>query len=513
MASFVSELKSDLKRTGPGLVTLFILEFAARLFEHRILSAVNDFIDAHSSTFFASIKPMLVWFVETPLALPAAAISLILLHAYFKSESELGRRSDRLPRPKIANRFVSVRQEANPAISVSPTTNPSQVVNANPKIEIHHHLGAGPPSAARFVGGQTEAERAQPNIVMCDVAATYADAALDIEHFSAEKESFLVVKACFHNRSVVGRRGVNFDYVQASVSFKNDEGTEVAFTDSPKWFHHKIEESVHIEFNHRECLILAVQNPQLKEWLLPFGRFATGDDGTKYKELSGRSIALGELTVTITLTSDDNFGLAPYTIKLELMADGKVHLHESTEETTRDIQPIPAQIPDSHPHNVLFLGGTRYAPAKHGLIGMDFEAEHIRMVLAEFRNKHIVGSTVGTVRDVQAGITYQDESGKEILYLNPAEWLRRNTDTVKLGSGAESEFVVLAVYNYIDKRWECHKVIRVRQYRGPTYQDEPRPLPFGTITAQIVLLEADGTALKGGTVMFELKENGEFDLK
>jgi hypothetical protein len=164
-------------------------------------------------------------------------------------------------------------------------------------------------------------------------------------------------------------------------------------------------------------------------------------------------------------------------------------------------------------HNIVFLGGHRYDPKKHGLLDGPRESDMKRIALAEFRNRHIVVSTVGHVYNVRAGITYTDDNGTEILYISPGGWLKQDEDTIKLESGAESEFVVLAIYNYIEEHWEANKKVRTRHYMGDFFRDEPRPLPFSTITAEIALLEKDGSALQGGTVTFELKKNGNFEIR
>jgi len=182
-------------------------------------------------------------------------------------------------------------------------------------------------------------------------------------------------------------------------------------------------------------------------------------------------------------------------------------IRETIQETK-----APEPIAEAPSHNIVFLGGERYSPDRHGLVGGGIGCENIRSVLAAFRNRHIVGSTVAHVYNVQAGITFSNDNGVEILYVSPSEWLRHNSDTVTLKSGGESEFVILAIYNYQDKRWETHKMVITRHYMGDFFHDEPRPLPFGTITADVALLEEDGTALEGGTVTFELKEKGEFEI-
>lgn len=193
------------------------------------------------------------------------------------------------------------------------------------------------------------------------------------------------------------------------------------------------------------------------------------------------------------------------------------YIHPSS-EGPKAREPIQAtktrkQISKPPSHNIVFLGGHRYDPKKHGLLDGPRESDMMRIALAEFRNRHIVGSTVGHVYNVRAGITYSDDNGTEVLYISPGGWLKQDEDTIKLESGAESEFVVLAIYNYIEKRWEANKKVRTRHYMGDFFLDEPRPLPFSTITAEIALLEKDGSALQGGTVTLELKKDGNFEIR
>jgi len=137
----------------------------------------------------------------------------------------------------------------------------------------------------------------------------------------------------------------------------------------------------------------------------------------------------------------------------------------------------------------------------------------MRLALAEFRNKYIVGRPVGHAYNVRAGITYSDDNGTELLYVSPGEWLRHDTETVELKCGAESEFVVLAAYNYTEKRWETHKMIETQTWQGSSYSNEPRPLPFSNVTAMVVLLDKGGNALECGTVTLELKANGDFEIR
>jgi hypothetical protein len=311
-------------------VGLALVDFLWSLFDHRILGAINDFIDHNSVPILNAVRPFLIWIVSNPFALLIAAVSVIIIHAFVSSRHEPQAdeaQSDYLSVIELPP--ITLKQEANPHIDLKP----QMKQEANPHIEFKPQIHIHPPTG--------------------------------------------------------------------------------------------------------------VQN-----------------------------------------------------------------VREPTQKTK-----TPKPIPEPPSHNILFLGGHHYNPDKHGLLGGIRESDMIRMVLAEFRNKHIVGSTVGHVYDVKAGITYKDSDGKELRYVSPGQWLMRNEDTVELKSGAESESVILAVYNYDDKRWETSKVVHNAHWDGHFYTQDTRPLPFGVIVADVALLEKDGTALRGGTVTFELKQNGEFDVR
>jgi hypothetical protein len=314
MRELVKTLKSETKKSWPIVLVVALIDFLKKLFEHRVLAAANDFIDAHSGPILDAVRPFLVWLVHTPFVLLMLTFCVILLHAYFSSRHKPQHTQAPTDSPPSAEQTTNMMQEANPHIEVNPQ---------------------------------------------------------------------------FHIYS-------------------------------------------------------SYEGPKAREPI--------------------------------------------------------------QETNTRE------QVSKPPNHNIVFLGGHRYDPNKHGLLGGPRESDMIRIVLAEFRNKHIVGSTVGHVYDVRAGITYSDDNGTELLYVSPGEWLRHDAETVKLECGAEPESVVLAAYNYAEKRWETRKMVHTEQYWGDVFLDEPRPLPFSTITAEIALLEKDGSALEGGTVTFELKENGDFEI-
>lgn len=314
MSELAKTLKSETKKSWPIVLVVGLIDFLKMLFEHRVLAAVNDLIDAHSGPILDAVRPFLTWLVHTPFVLLALTVCMISLHAYFSSRRKQEHTKAPTDSPSSAEQTITIKQEANPHIEVNP----------------QFHIYASPA-------------------------------------------------------------------------------------------------------------------------------------GSKARE---------PIQETKTLE----------------------------------------QVSKPPSHNIVFLGGDRYSPEKHGLVGDGIDCEKIRYALAGFRNKHIVGSTVAHVRNVRAGITYSNDNGSEILYVSPGEWLRHDADTVKLESGAESEFVVLAAYNYIEKQWETNKMVQRRAHWGTIFLDEPRPLPFGTITAEIALLEKDGNALEGGTVTFEMKENGDFKI-
>jgi len=77
-------LIASLRRFWPVLVFFFLVEFPERLFEHRILSWIDGFIDRHMEGTMKFIEPVFFYLIHTPFGLVAAAIFVILIHAYWE---------------------------------------------------------------------------------------------------------------------------------------------------------------------------------------------------------------------------------------------------------------------------------------------------------------------------------------------------------------------------------------------------------------------------------------------
>jgi hypothetical protein len=163
-------------------------------------------------------------------------------------------------------------------------------------------------------------------------------------------------------------------------------------------------------------------------------------------------------------------------------------------------------------HNVTFIGGVAYDHRIHGTCFGD-SPMNVRCVLAEFRNKHILGKTVAAAEYVKAVVTYKDSQGNEVLFLSPCVWLNEDSDVVTLEPGGEPKCVLLALYDYEDKQWRAMRPIRQRTSWGDEgHSWDPRALPFGVITADIALIEDSGNSVPGGTVKFDLRAGGVFEV-
>jgi hypothetical protein len=281
MNEFFRNLKSDGKRALPYIVLAAILDFGERLIEHRILTAVNDVIDAHSGWFLAFIKPVLVWLVQTPFVLLMGTICIILLHAYF------------------------TRDNAAPSTSSDSRTFPAD----------------GPPSAVPPVLAQPAADPVRANIVLRGVSVVLTDTIH--EYFPPDKQGVVGVKACFLNQRLAGRPTAQFSYVTASVAYSDLNKLEVAYTDSPKWLRYEVDDAVSINPNTSECLLLAIWDHS-GEWVLPYIEPTTYDDGSPGNELNIRPLPFGTLSIEITLASEDSDRPHSFVVNLNLSPDARV---------------------------------------------------------------------------------------------------------------------------------------------------------------------------------------------
>ena len=281
MSKFIRNLKSDGKRALLYIVLAAILDIGERLIEHRILTAVNDFIDGHSGWFLAFIKPVLVWLVQTPFVLLMGTICIILLHTYF------------------------TRDNAAPSMSSDPRTSqadtPSCVV---PSVQV-----------------QPAADLVQANIVLRGVSVVLTDTIH--EYFPPDKRGAVGVKACFLNQRLAGRATAQFSYVTASVAYSDRNKLEVAYTDSPKWLRHEVDDAVSINPNTSECLLLAIWDHS-GEWVLPYMEPMTYDDGSPGKELNIRPLPFGTLSIEITLASEDSDRPHSFVVNLNLSPDARI---------------------------------------------------------------------------------------------------------------------------------------------------------------------------------------------
>ena len=89
MDKFGEHLRSDAKRSWPALVVSAVVDLIKMLLEHRILGAINEYIDAHSGPILNAVRPFLIWFVHTPFVLLTLTACGILIHTYIRSQRDM----------------------------------------------------------------------------------------------------------------------------------------------------------------------------------------------------------------------------------------------------------------------------------------------------------------------------------------------------------------------------------------------------------------------------------------
>lgn len=120
MREFRKKLRSDTKKSRPYLLVLALAEFVMLLFEHRILGAINEYIDHHDASVINAVRPFLTWIVHTPFVMLIVTVCVILLHAYFSSRHEPQNAEGPTNSPSAAEPTINMKQVANPHIEVNP---------------------------------------------------------------------------------------------------------------------------------------------------------------------------------------------------------------------------------------------------------------------------------------------------------------------------------------------------------------------------------------------------------
>jgi hypothetical protein len=337
MANFVGNLKSDGKRAWPFVILSFILDFSKLLLEHRILTSVNEFIDAHSGGIFSFAKPIASLFVQTPFLLLTITICVILLHAYIMSQGDTEENSifaEPVTYAKDMSQAVSTKQQANPTITVSPVINANPVAIASPTVNIYNSS----PHPNTVTRPMMQAEPIPHNVELTSVKPIRTDNEQEFQRMfedtttrsraSSDLRPIPIgvpgLKACFLNKSIPGKRTGDLDYVRARLVFHNKEQLEVAETDRPKWLYEGENETVNIQVNRTKCLLIAVFGDG--HWAMPFLHPDKGDDLSPIFTIDCQPLPCGDLTAEITLVGEDNVGIDPFIINLILYDKGNAKI-------------------------------------------------------------------------------------------------------------------------------------------------------------------------------------------
>jgi hypothetical protein len=482
------------KRTSNLVSTAVILVVIVvdAVFEHSLLALLTDCVATHSGPLSDVLKHMGPWLIEHPYILIVLLFLIVgfnsfVLHGHVKHDEP----ASAVTAASSASATAGANQtfSANPTAAANPTAIANPTATANPTInqEVHIHNHPEPPLRRRDSTPIPD-EPLQPNIVLRGASLIKTDTVQ--EYFENEALGVPGIIASFHNRSIPGERGVDFDYVRASVTYRNSNDPSVVFTDSPKWLHHRVDDSVSIEHNQSESMVLAVFDPDDNNWVLPFIRPTTFDDGSPGKELHARPLPYGALSVEIALTSDTYIGLPLFNIQFELLGNGKAKL-PTVLAATRS-----AEVPTSHDLAVQGLSRAKVDFVQGNLwIGVDSGLEAV-VLRIESRPAN-VGQAISPVSGLVAIIRFTRMDGDLVHVMSRAYWLKTSENRMSLASGQGAAILIAALSQGKLLAFNNPRKYRPRLRRQP-YDGIPPDLPsaheieFGSpLEAEVVVVQED----------------------
>lgn len=286
-------------RTWLWLVVAALFDLAKRLVEHRMLVWINDHIDEQVGKHWSALRGLAIGILHSPLIFLPAVLLWIFLQAFLESQ-------------KVKSQHVD-KPTALPPVStgnIDQRASPTNIVEANPRIEIHNH-----PSASTSPAKVQTWIKPEHNVQFRGVSKCRTN--ISGEVYGAD-EGWPALKACFLNQPIPGRETADFNYARARVIFRSKAGDEVAEVAKAMWLGHRIGEAVHIEANGKECLLLAFFTQE--GWTAPV--ISRGAARRRQLQLDGRALPAEELTVEIFVVDENNLALEPVQVSISLSADG-----------------------------------------------------------------------------------------------------------------------------------------------------------------------------------------------
>ncbi len=310
----------QVRKSWPALSVLAVWEVVGLLAEHRVLSWLNDFLDAHSG---------LVLTLTNSINATHFLLGCAFLIIAFRTFREGQRRRDAGHSPsghhEIAPAPVTtIKQEASPVITASPTStqNPS-ITNSN-----NFYLSGHPPPMAPVEGRDADVEQPEHNVSFAGVSKCRSNGE---EDFIKKDHGNLAIKACFINPPRAGKPVEDAHGVRVRAVFRNEAGEEVAEVPRAKWLRHGTDDGVRIPVNARECLLLAMWYPAIG-WHAPFlvqGSVPYVDDERDYS-IEHHSLPNERLTVEITAVDGNGVGLNPVSVQIRFSAGGDAVIYAGT---------------------------------------------------------------------------------------------------------------------------------------------------------------------------------------
>jgi hypothetical protein len=212
-----------------------------------------------------------------------------------------------------------------PSGRITQTASPS-LTQVGPTINIHPSPVSAPPTETMPTGKEVKLTSLH-NVSFQGARSFKFDFDL-VREIGEDQEGIPGLKGCFLNQSIPGRSVSHLEYVRARVVYKDGSNKELTEISQVVWLGRPTAKHIHINVNRRECIALALWGRETG-WVAPFTRWQGSEYGSQ-SELDCVALALGGLTIEITLVDGDNVGLAPVVAYVELKENGEIGFYRAT---------------------------------------------------------------------------------------------------------------------------------------------------------------------------------------
>ena len=308
--SFGAKLKQTFKTFWKLLLAAVLIDLPIRLFEHRILGAINEFIDRHSNVVLGYLRPVLIWLVRTPLVIPVVVICAIGIHWYVLRLAD----HEKGPIKEAVDSISSTDR-----IDLLPAGKTGVTQTANPTITQTVNLGMSPEQLAPLVRRQSAptmgTARRESKIIFKGAKKILVRPSPEDVFFEDQLNGLPALVARFKNEGVPGKQGEYFEYVKASITFMDSSGEELGEISRLAWLGERLD-LVDFGVNDSHSVILTIFHDT--GHLVPFFRRSEATDGFGGEHVQLESYALGSAVekLVVSLVADNRVLIEPISVLL-----------------------------------------------------------------------------------------------------------------------------------------------------------------------------------------------------